>query len=137
MVEGSCLCGNVRWKFRGEPVSAAACNCTACRRYGALWIYGFEGEEIEVGGETRNYMRQPSSPLDFRFCGTCGVLAAWRSTKLGKDGKRRMAVNIRLCEPEAVGHLPIDPFEGLHSFEDLPRDGRTVAHLWPDLHPMR
>jgi Uncharacterized conserved protein len=130
MLEGSCLCGKVRWRFRGEPGPATACNCTACRRYGALWIYGYEGQEIEVEGETTFYTRGPNSVLDFRFCRNCGAIAAWRATAVGEDGRRRMAVNVRLCEPDAVGHILIDHFDGLDTFEDLPRDGRTVADMW-------
>ena len=44
MIEGTCHCGAVRWRFSGIPESATACNCTVCRRYGALWAYDFEGE---------------------------------------------------------------------------------------------
>lgn len=43
MVEGSCHCGAVRWRFAGVPESATACNCSVCRRYGALLAYDFEG----------------------------------------------------------------------------------------------
>ena len=31
-----------------------------------------------------------------------------------------MAVNVRLSDPDAVGHLPIDHFDGLDKFDDLP-----------------
>ena len=41
-----------------------------------------------------------------------------------------MAVNIRLAEPKAVADLPIDHFDGLDSFEDLPGDGRCVRDMW-------
>lgn len=41
-----------------------------------------------------------------------------------------MAVNLRLAPPEAVADLPIDHFNGLRTFEDLPRDGRCVRDLW-------
>ena len=41
-----------------------------------------------------------------------------------------MAVNIRLAEPDAVAGLPIDHFDGLDSFEDLPDDGRCVRDMW-------
>jgi hypothetical protein len=39
-------------------------------------------------------------------------------------------VNLRLAEPEAVAHLPIQHFEGLTRFEDLPLDGRCVGDYW-------
>lgn len=41
-----------------------------------------------------------------------------------------MAVNVRLTSLDAVADLPIDHFDGLASFEDLPPDGRMVRDLW-------
>ena len=38
--------------------------------------------------------------------------------------------NLRLAEPEAVAQIPIDHFDGLDTFDDLPRDGRCVADYW-------
>ena len=52
MIEGSCLCGSVRWRFDGQPDGATACNCTACRRYGTLWAYDYVDEGIHVSGTT-------------------------------------------------------------------------------------
>ena len=43
----------------------------------------------------------------------------------GKDGRRRIAVNLRLAEPDAVGAIVIDHFDGLVSFDDLGRDSRA------------
>jgi hypothetical protein len=128
MIEGSCHCGAVHWRFDGVPESATACNCTICRRYGVLWAYGFEGEGIDVSGTTHAYVRGGS--IGFHFCPGCGCVAYWRSLEPGSDGRRRIAVNVRLTEPEAVAHLPIDHFDGLVSFDDLPRDGRCVADYW-------
>ena len=58
------------------------------------------------------------------------IVAYWRSLTLDPEGRRRIAVNIRLSEPESVAHLPIDHFDGLGTFTDLPRDGRCVSDLW-------
>jgi hypothetical protein len=129
MIEGSCLCGQVRWSFGGIPESATACNCTACRRYGALWIYGYEGEEIALTGSTAAF-RRGDRVLEFLFCAACGSLAAWRGLRRNEDGRLRMAVNVRLAEPEAVAALPIDHFDGLDTFDDLGRDGRCVKVMW-------
>ena len=57
MIQGSCHCGAVQWRFEGMPDSATACNCTMCRRYGALWAYDFDGEGINVSGPTQTYIR--------------------------------------------------------------------------------
>ena len=130
MIEGSCLCGAVHWRFEGQPESATACNCTACRRYGVLWAYGYEGEGITVSGATRAYSSQPKPSLGFHFCETCGCVAYWRAVFVGQDGRRRIAVSLRLAEPDAVADVPIEHFDGLNTFKDLGRDGRCVRDYW-------
>lgn len=128
MIEGSCHCGAVQWRFDATLESATACNCTVCRRYGTLWIYDYEGEGVHVSGPTTAYVR--GKALGFHFCPKCGCVAYWRALEPNKEGRRRLAVNVRLAEPELVAHLPIDHFEGLVAFDDLPRDGRCVRDYW-------
>lgn len=129
MIQGACHCGGVTWKLNVMPESATACNCTVCRRYGVLWAYDFEGEGISVSGPTTAYVWGDKS-IGFHFCPSCGCVAYWRSVAPREDGRRRIAVNLRLTEPDPIAHLPIDHFEGLVNFEDLPRDGRCVADHW-------
>jgi hypothetical protein len=50
--------------------------------------------------------------------------------RLEPDGRRRIAVNIRLALSDAVAALPIDHFDGLDTFGDRPSDGRCVRDLW-------
>jgi hypothetical protein len=128
MLQGSCLCKSVQWQFDGMPESATACNCTACRRYGALWAYGHEGEDITVTGTTQAYVRGDS--LGFHFCPGCGCVAYWRGLQPDAKGLRRIAVNLRLAEPAPIAHLPVDHFDGLDQWEDLPRDARCIRDLW-------
>ena len=128
MLEGACHCGAVHWRFNGVPEAATACNCTVCRRYGVLWAYDYEGERITVSGQTRAYVRGAST--EFHFCTTCGCVAYWRAIAPQPDGRRRIAVNLRMAEPDAVGPIILDHFDGLESFDDLPRDGRCVSDVW-------
>lgn len=131
MLEGACLCGKVRWRFDSELEGATACNCTACRRYGVLWIYGYEGEDAHVVGVTTAYTRGTGGALAFHFCPSCGCVTHWRGLQPEADGRRRLAVNLRLvAEPAQVAAIPIDHFDGLVTFDDLPRDGRCVADMW-------
>lgn len=132
MLKGSCHCGQVSWNLKGDPGSITACNCTLCRRYGALWAYDYEGERISVQGAPKSYRRpgKDDPALEMLFCPSCACVLAWRGLRLGFDGRRRMAVNLRLTDPDAVSHLPIDHFDGLDSFEDLPTRGRCVRDLW-------
>jgi hypothetical protein len=129
MIEGHCHCGAVRWSFDGVPESATACSCTVCRRYGTLWAYDYEDERIRVSGPTTVYVRGEGH-LGFHFCPNCGCVAYWRGLS-AHEGRRRIAVNLRLAEdPKAVSAIVIDHFDGLESWEDLPRDGRCVADMW-------
>jgi hypothetical protein len=129
MIEGVCHCGSVRWSFEGVPESVTACNCTICRRYGVLWAYDFEDEGIKVSGATTVYAWRDQW-LGFHFCSRCGCVSHWRQSEPGKDGRRRIAVNVRLAEPEAVAALPVDHHDGLVTHDNLPRDGRRVADMW-------
>jgi hypothetical protein len=131
-MKGSCHCGAVEWQLDGDPGSITACNCTLCRRYGALWAYDWEGERIRISGATSIYTRKErENPfLEIHFCPDSACVLAWRAVRPDEDGRRRMAVNVRLAPPEAVANLPIDHFDGLDTFDDLPQDGRCVRDLW-------
>jgi hypothetical protein len=128
MLEGSCHCGSVRWQLDALPESVTACNCTACRRYGALWAYGYEDDTIKVSGSTTAYVR--GDALSFNFCSRCGNVTHWRGLKSDEQGRRRIAVNLRTTKPGPIAHIPIDHFDGLDKWEDLPRDGRCIRDLW-------
>ena len=129
MLQGSCHCGQVTWTFNGIPESATACNCTVCRRYGVLWAYDYEGEGITTAGATTSYMR--GEAIEFHFCPTCGCVAYWRSQRPNKDdGRTRIAVNLRLTDPEPIAKVPIEHFDGLDTFDDLGQDGRCVGDYW-------
>lgn len=128
MLEGSCHCGAVRWQLDDLPESATACSCTACRRYGALWAYGHDGEDIRISGDSAAYVR--GDALSFNFCARCGCVTHWRALQPNAEGRRRIAVNLRMTEPGPISHVPVDHFDGLQRWEDLPRDGRCIRDLW-------
>ena len=93
-----------------------------------LWAYDWEGEGIVIEGPTRAFAR--GRALAFHFCPTCGCMVCWRGLTTDEQGRRRIAVNLRLADPEAVADIAIDHFDGLDSFDDLPRDGRCVRDMW-------
>ena len=129
MIEGSCHCGQVKWVYPLALESVTACNCTVCRRYGALWMYGYLEDGIKIQGETKFYER--GANIKFHFCSGCGCVTHYSSKKPDSEGRWRVAVNVRMIHnPEKIMNLPIDHFEGYEKFEDLPRDGRNVQHLW-------
>jgi len=129
-MRGTCHCGRVAWELDTPPESITACNCTIDRRYGALWAYGHIGHDIHTSGETATYRRADGGAIDYHFCGHCGCVTHYVAAKADQDGRRWTGVNLRMTEPESIAGLPIDHFDGLDSFEDLPRDGRRVRDMW-------
>ena len=128
-MDGSCHCGAVHWRFDGVPESATSCNCSICRRYGALWAYGIDGETFTVSGETRTYVWNREW-LAFHFCDKCACVVAWVAKGRGQDGHRRGAVNLRLAaEPEAVSGIALVHHDTV-TMSDLARDGKCVADVW-------
>ena len=93
-----------------------------------LWAYDYEQEGIEVSGKTQPYLR--GNAIEFHFCPACGCVAFWRACEKDDQSRRRIAVNLRLAEPEAVAHIPVGHFDGLNTFDELPRDGRCVSDYW-------
>ena len=129
MIEGSCHCGKVRWRLAETPARATACNCTLCRRYGGLWAYALEGVGAEVSGETRKYV-WGDRMMESHFCGDCGCNTHAVTLEPNANGHRRLTINLRLAEPDAVAAIPVRHFDGCDSWADRPADGRTVADMW-------
>ncbi len=126
MINGACHCGAVTWSFTTEPDVATVCNCTVCRRYGVLWAYDYVDEGIHTDGATTVYI-QGDRELGFHFCATCGCVAFWRGLEPDTQGRTRIAVNLRLAEPDAVGHIPVKHFDGFDTFTDLGQGDTCVA----------
>jgi hypothetical protein len=107
-ITGSCLCGAVRFEIT-RPARATSCDCSACRRYAALWAYAppAAARIIAAPGATIGYARGDRL-LAFHSCATCGVTTHWAS--LTDD---KVAVNLRLADdPAAIADIPIRHFDG-------------------------
>jgi hypothetical protein len=128
MLSGTCICGEVSWKLFSKVEGATACNCSACSRYGVLWAYGHLNEDVEVAGHSKSFVR--GNEIEFHFCEHCGSMAFWKGRGPSENGKIRIAVNLRLADPKSVADIPIDHFDGLNTFTDLPRDGKKVSDYW-------
>lgn len=132
MLKGTCLCGAAHWSLEGDPGTATACNCTLCRRYGTLWAYDYEDERIRITGPRAAYVRndEPEPTLEIVFCPTCACVLCWRGLQPGKDGRRRMAVNLRLAPPDDVAALPVRHLDGFDTWNAVQSDARCVRDLW-------
>jgi len=112
MIQARCHCGAVSISIPRSPEAVTNCNCSVCRRYGALWAY-FDSSEVQLvaaPGAFDEYMTGEQS-LAFVRCRNCGCLTHWRPA-LGKRKNARMGVNIRMFEPKALGQFKIRFFDG-------------------------
>ena len=76
MIEGSCLCGGVRYVYEGEIGEISICHCSQCRKgqgsaFAAVSPVATERFHILAGAELIREYR--SSPDKVRaFCSNCG-----------------------------------------------------------------
>ncbi len=101
-----------------RPRSLTSCNCSICRRYGALWAYYRAGSvRIEhEPGATAGY-RWGERRLRFVRCATCGCVTHWEAARRPRPGW--MGVNARLVDAESLGEVRIRRFDGARTWRYL------------------
>ena len=121
MIRGSCHCGAVKFRLREHRNFLTDCNCSACRRYGSLWLHADRSEvELEHDADATLAYEWGDRMLAFHSCRICGGTTHWLSTQkeVGSD-EDRMAVNCRMAEPADIADLPIRHFDGADSWQYL------------------
>jgi hypothetical protein len=101
-----------------RPRHAVECNCSICRRLGAIWGHG-EAGEIAVSaapGATLAYS-WGDRDIAFHTCRTCGCTTHWESVSGKLPG--RMAVNLRLAAPETIEAIGLRHFDGAETWTFL------------------
>ena len=98
---GSCHCGAIAVVIAEQPIAASECNCSICRRTGALWTYA-SPSQVEVSGKGMGYV-QGDATLTLWHCPTCGVITHWTPRDPTYD---RMGINLRLFDPALWAALP-------------------------------
>jgi len=109
MIEGHCHCGAVTLRIPIRPTSITDCNCSICRRLGALWAY-YPTDEVTIEGlEATSPYVQGDRTLATYHCRTCGCTTHW--TGLGQYA-HRMGINARLFDPSVVENASIRNYDG-------------------------
>lgn len=98
---GSCHCGAIQVKLADAPIDVTECNCSLCRRTGALWTYAAP-DRVSVTGDGDGYC-QGDEALTLWRCRRCGIATHWTPTDAGYG---RMGINLRLFDPVAWASLP-------------------------------
>ena len=103
----TCHCGAVTLEVPTAPTQVTSCNCSICRRLGALWAY-YEPSAMRIVGETAKY-QWGGKRIDFHRCVTCGCTTHW--SPVDPAGKR-MGVNSRLMDPAIVAAARVKRVDG-------------------------
>jgi hypothetical protein len=115
--ETLCHCGAIRVVVESAPTQVTDCNCSICRRYGALWAYYSPTQVRFVPAEpaTDIYLWGDRSTT-FHRCRTCGCVTHWAAVDKTIDW---MGVNARLMAPEVLAKARIRHLDGADSFQYL------------------
>jgi hypothetical protein len=75
MIRAACHCTAVRMEIAQAPSWVLDCNCTVCRRYGALWAYPQPGEvQVVLGADATDKYAWNERVLEFHRCKQCGCV---------------------------------------------------------------
>src|SRR5688572_7559981 len=75
MIRAACHCTKVRLEIDEAPSWVLDCNCTLCRRYGALWAYYKPGQvKLVDGGDATDAYTWSDEVLAFHRCKECGCV---------------------------------------------------------------
>ena len=119
MTKASCHCGAIQIEISEEPKWLVDCNCTVCRRIGALWAHiDLKNVVIDAEKEASIAYVQGDKMLAIHTCRTCGCTTHWEP--LIPDESTTMAVNFRMCTIGDQAKYEIRKFDGADTWEFMP-----------------
>jgi hypothetical protein len=106
---GSCHCGRVTFELQASLVHVIYCNCSLCRRVGALWHGASESSLRIVSGtdDLEQYQFNTRTARHY-FCKHCGVHPFSRP----RLDPSRWAVNVRCIQDVDLEALEVKTFDG-------------------------
>lgn len=108
-----CHCGRIKIDLPGPPDQVKECRCSLCYRYGALWTYFQDENEVTITADepgAKSYEREDGNKFaGFYHCAHCGCLTHWWPTKEGEAerkknpaGRSAVGVNCRMLPPGMI-----------------------------------
>jgi hypothetical protein len=118
MLTCTCHCGSIRIEVSEHPQSLIECNCSICRRNGALWALCDPGKVRIVGHpeHTSEYIWGANTIKTLR-CSNCGCVTHWESLQPEPGGK--LGVNMRNSDPMELQKIRIRQFDGAETWSYL------------------
>ncbi len=109
---GSCHCGRIAFELEGEVDKAIDCNCSMCRRRGALLaFYPREALRLSTPEADMATYTFNKHALQHRFCPACGI-APFSGGVDPRSGAKTVAVNVRCLPDVDLDALSITKVDG-------------------------
>jgi hypothetical protein len=107
--QGSCHCGRVVFEYESAPIPALECNCSICRRKGAIWQAVDSAHFRIVSGQDDLGLYQfGTKTAKHFFCKHCGV-STFSNPRIAPD---KWAVNLRCVDDVDLSSFKVLPFDG-------------------------
>lgn len=106
---GSCHCGRIRFEVRAELDHVRVCDCSICRRRGAL-IHRVEESDFKLITpleDLATYKFHTQQATDY-FCPRCGILPFRRP----RTAPNMWAVNVRCLEGVDLDAIAVERVQG-------------------------
>jgi hypothetical protein len=107
----SCHCGQVACRIEAAPSAAIECNCSICRRKGAVLVaIAPEQFHLETACDALAVYTFGRHVIRHQFCKTCDCAPFGEG--IGPDGQAMVAINLRCAEGLDLAKLTITEFDG-------------------------
>jgi hypothetical protein len=107
--KGSCHCGRVTFELHAKLTNAMDCNCSLCRRKGALWHGASDSTLRVLSGEDDLVLYQFGTLTAKHYsCRHCGISPFTRP----RLDPSKWAVNVRCIDGLDLSALKIRKFDG-------------------------
>jgi hypothetical protein len=106
---GSCHCGRVTFEVEAEIKSVTECNCSMCKRKGALYQKA-EVEQLRIlsGEDALTAYKFNTETATHYFCRSCGIHPFHRP----RLAPERWTVNVRCLDDVDLSTLKVRLFDG-------------------------
>ena len=109
--KGSCHCGAVAYEVEGELDGVLSCNCSMCRRKGALlWFVPRPQLRLSTPEDASAAYLFNKHVIKHRFCKTCGIHPYGEG--IDRKGNAMAAVNVRCLDGVDLENLKVQHFDG-------------------------
>lgn len=116
MTRASCHCGAVQIETDALPETLTQCNCSICRRHGALWAHGTrQSTRVVSGADQETAYLWGDRLIEFYHCNRCGCVTRYESVE--KLPSSRVSINARMLAPDDIAGLRVRTFDGADTWQ--------------------